>query len=192
MFIVMASTCLVNAESLIWKEKDLELITTTSKEKYESSFSYTNNSKKEVRFLKIKASCGCILVDAPKFVKPGETSKLIFKAPVPYGGGTYTKSITVDTDETDKVEYKLSFKITNSDPLVIRPLKNVTSTPMRQNKPTKPKPDIPKGYTRPKEMTKRALLVERLLGQQALRNARIHHVPTISAENAGNVAARNQ
>lgn len=165
----------LSAESLIWTKQNLDIQSKTSPEKHEASFEYKNTSKKTITFVKINASCGCIVLDKPEKVNPGESGKIIFKAPVPFGGGSYTKSISVDTDETNKVEYKLTFKVTNTDPYVPRKVKAPTRTPE-----TKPSPAIPykpqKGYTRPEKMNQRTILVEKLMAKQALARKKAYHL----------------
>ncbi|MCM8528220.1 MAG: DUF1573 domain-containing protein, partial [Lentisphaeraceae bacterium] len=129
LFIILWIPFFSFSQSLSWTNDKLDIQTKTSTEKHEASFEYKNTSKKTITFVKIKASCGCILVEKPKKVEPGESGKIIFKAPIPYGGGSYTKSISVDTDETKEVEYKLTFKVTNTDPYVPRKVKTPTRTP---------------------------------------------------------------
>ena len=157
-----------NAYSLDWVTKELEISTTTSKDKYEAHFEFTNNSAKEISFLKVQASCGCIIVNTPKTIASGKSGKITFKAPVPLGGGTYSKVIVIDTDETDKVEYTLKFKIKNTDPRVIRPPR-IVQEPLKK---ASPKYVPVTSYIRPAKMTARSLLVEKLKAKQALMRKR--------------------
>ncbi|MCM8541268.1 MAG: DUF1573 domain-containing protein [Lentisphaeraceae bacterium] len=166
------------AESLVWTKTELDIKTTSSKEKYEASFEYKNTSNKTINFVKIKASCGCIVLDKPEKVEPGESGKITFKAPIPYGGGSYTKSISVDTDETKEVEYKLSFKVTNTDPYVPRKPKQ-TQKIVRNNDSKVPGTSVipvKKLYFRPQKLTPRALLVEKLMAKQALARKKAYHI----------------
>lgn len=163
------------SQSLNWTNDSLDIQTKTSTEKHEASFEYKNTSKKTITFINIKASCGCILVEKPEKVEPGESGKIIFKAPIPYGGGSYIKSISVDTDETKEVEYKLTFKVTNTDPYVPRKVKAPNKTPETKTSPVKPYTP-PKGYTRPEKMTARTILVEKLMAKQTLARKKAYHL----------------
>lgn len=157
----------LKADLINWTSKDLELKTRTVPGKYESKFEYKNTSGKTVKFIKIKASCGCVVVEAPKEVKAGETGEIKFKAPIPRAGGKYGKALFVDTDEKDGVEYKLTFTITNTDPYIPRLPKKQTNEATKTSAVTNPyTPNS--GYQRPKEMGRRALLVEKLMAKQAL------------------------
>ena len=154
---------------------ELDLKSKTTTEKYEAHFEFTNKSDKEIKFIKIKASCGCILTDSPESVAPGKSGKITFKAPVPYGGGKYKKVIKVDTDESEGIEYVLSFQMTNTDPYVPRKPK------VEDNKPVTKTPDqrvLPKDrtYTRPANMNRRARLLEQLKAQQALARKKSYHI----------------
>lgn len=144
-FWAIVSNCLFSTiclgQNLSWTNKNLSIELKTSPEKHETSFEYKNTSKNTIKFLKVKASCGCIIVEKPEKVEPGKSGKITFKSPIPYGGGSYTKSISVDTDETKEVEYKLSFKVTNKDPYVPRKPRTPSRTP--ETKPSPAKPYIP-------------------------------------------------
>ena len=156
-----------------WNDTYLELKTKTQKEKLSASFKYTNKTDVEILFIKIKASCGCILVDAPSSVKPGESGVITIKAPIPFGGGSYVKTISVDTSETDNVEYNLKFKVTNTDPFRQKALKNASSQRTKNELSQKIEPQT--GYDRPIKMTSRLLLVEKLLARQALARKEYYH-----------------
>lgn len=165
--ILLANTHELRADSLNWVNKELELKTKSVSEKYESKFEYKNTSGKTVKFIKIKASCGCVVVDAPKEVKAGEFGEIKFKAPIPRAGGKYGKALFVDTDEKDGIEYKLTFTITNTDPYIPRKPKKQTTEVSKTA--TNINPYTPNnGYQRPKELGRRALLVEKLMAKQAL------------------------
>lgn len=159
---------------LSWNKETLEIKSSTKPEKHEASFEFKNTSKKTITFIKIKASCGCVVVDKPEKVEPGESGKITFKAPIPYAGGAYTKTISVDTDESNKVEYKLSFKVTNTDPYVPRKPRTPSRTPQTKPSPVKPYTP-PKGYSRPQKMTSRSLLVEKLMAKQTLARKKAYH-----------------
>ncbi|MCH2208814.1 MAG: DUF1573 domain-containing protein [Lentisphaerales bacterium] len=60
------------ADALEWTEKSLEIKTVIVQEKREGIFCYENKSKKVICFIKIKASCGCVLVDASESVAQGD------------------------------------------------------------------------------------------------------------------------
>jgi hypothetical protein len=177
-FLIIHSLILstVFAGGLTWSETEqvLKVVTTTGKKT--SSFTYTNSSDKDITFIKIKASCGCVLVDAPQVVKAGETGTLNFKAPIPRAGGTYGKSISVDTDEAGGIDYTLRFRVTNTDKPKIIPnafrAKQITSdkaSPLRKHSYR-----VPQGYTRPNDINKRALLVEKLMANQALSKKNLY------------------
>lgn len=156
-------------ESLFWLSKSVDIETTTSKEKKTGSFEYENKGSKTIIFTKVKASCGCVLVDAPKEVKPGEKGSISFKAPVPVAGKSLIKTITVVTDESKESKYYLRIKVENTD----KPVKienKVSNKSSEKLSPTKlaKNSTIKKGYTRPSVMNARAKLVEGILAKQAL------------------------
>ena len=166
--VFLLSMTTVFSQALTWDKTENKIETVTSTTKYESSFTYTNTSDKEIIFTKVKASCGCVLLSSPKKVGPGEAGKITFKAPVPRAGGTYRKSIKVDTDETDKLEYVLSLQLTNTD----KPAPRITSHTLSKktdNGSANTKKTQGQGYVRPETMTKKALIAERLLSNRALR-----------------------
>lgn len=156
-------------DSLSWGSKTVEIQTTTSKEKKSGAFHYENKSVKTIKFTKVKASCGCVLVDAPKEVKPGEKGSISFKAPVPVAGKTLSKRILVITDESKDSSYSLLIKVENTD----KPVKIEKKTVQSNSKILQPtsvirKQVVKKGYTRPSIMNARTKLVEGILAKQAL------------------------
>lgn len=103
-----------NLLGLDWIPKDLHLETTVIAEtiEYESKFIFKNSSNRIVNIVKIKPSCGCTIIDQKKKIfKPGESGEINFKVSIPENSTKFYKVIQVDTDESDKVEYNLSFTI---------------------------------------------------------------------------------
>ena len=92
---------------------------------------------------------------------------ITFKAPVPRPGGEYRKSIFVDTDEKEGVEYQLVFKVINTDPpqYKVKPIANYKSQNQLDGKLVNATRSL---YVRAKDPSKRELLVEKLVAQQAL------------------------
>jgi len=166
----------VLSQSLKFDDLDQTIESKTSTEKKEAYFTFTNSSNELIKFEKIKASCGCVLVEFPEEVKPGKSAKITFKAPIPYGGGKYTKFIYVHTNEKEGVNYTLKFTVINTDPYVPRTSKNVDFKLNPKKEKNEIIPYLPsKGYIRPQRMTKRTLLVEKLKAKQALARKKSYY-----------------
>jgi len=170
--LLLTLTFSLNVQGLDWDTKQLDIKSKTSSNNLEKSFEFTNSTKKVVKFIRIKASCGCILVEAPERILPGKSGKITFKAPIPLGGGSYTKSIQVDTDETTQIEYILKFSVTNTDPHIVRKPKNtkseITTKIVEKYIP-------PKEYIRPAKMNQRLLLIEKLKAKQAISRKKTYY-----------------
>ena len=164
----MIFICGVSAQDLVWQTKEVSIQTTTSKEKKSGSFEYENKGANTIQFTKVKASCGCVLVDAPKEVKAGGKGSISFEAPVPVAGKTLTKTITVVTDESEESKCFLRIKVENTDEPIKVERNSVTKPNVEKSTTVRKKLPVKKGYTRPATMNARAKLVESILAKQAL------------------------
>ncbi|MCH2208940.1 MAG: DUF1573 domain-containing protein [Lentisphaerales bacterium] len=165
-------TLQLSAYCLEWEETKTVIKTASNNEKKMGVFKYKNTSNNVVVFKEIKASCGCVLVEKPESVQPGESGIISFKAPVPRAGGQYQKTITIETDEEENQKYLLILRLINTDKAE-KVLIPVLSQNGKRNSTFKRKivdePDHAKKlYTRPVKISARGILVEKILAKQAL------------------------
>jgi hypothetical protein len=184
-FLVSLSGFELLASGLSWDKTHKEIKVETKETKVSEIFTFTNESNEIITFKSVTASCGCIIVDAPQSIGIGKSGNIMIKVPVPMRGRSYSKRVYVNTLESEKLEYTLSFKVTNmTKASVTRVPKSATAAeapPKEKVVYTIPKPGftpvLPKNstesfYQRPLKMTKRDLLMERILATQVLNKRR--------------------
>lgn len=159
--ILLLFSSMVYSASLNSDPVELEIKTDSSKKRIEGSFKLTNSSEKEVKVVSVKASCGCVLVNKLQKILPGQSATVSFEGPVPRAGGQYEKFIYLDTDEKEGIDYKLKFRVINTDKSK-RKIQVIKAPGVKNNHASY-------GYQRPKTMSERDLLMEKLLALKALQ-----------------------
>ena len=106
-FFLLAAS--LNGQGLKWLESGQKISKNVPLEKslYTGEFKFQNLGDKPIKIISVKSNCGCLSSEFKnKVYKSQETGSIEFKVSL-YDTGMTSKTILVDTDEKEGVEYHL-------------------------------------------------------------------------------------